>query len=185
MGRLLDLLQAAAGEGSLRSKLGHWRQEVSAALDSLVSGSSAAASEFLQAALGNPQVGVTTGTNVVPDLVINTSGDIGYDPATGIVTLVAGRTYRLQAIFRAINFSDAVTGALSISWVDADDNAVVSARSPATFFPMTGTGSVSSNPTSDVIFTPAAGRETVRLRVTVASGTADLSVAVATVTRLR
>jgi len=35
MGKLLDFLQAAAGEGSLRSRLGRWRQEVSNAVDSL------------------------------------------------------------------------------------------------------------------------------------------------------
>jgi len=38
MGKLLDLLQAAAGESSLRSRLGHWRQEVSQLVDQIASG---------------------------------------------------------------------------------------------------------------------------------------------------
>ena len=37
MGRLLDLLKAAAGEASMFSKLGVWRQRVSAQLDALTS----------------------------------------------------------------------------------------------------------------------------------------------------
>lgn len=182
MGKLLERLIAANGEKQLISRFGRWAIEVSKVLDALTVGEGG---EYLQAALGNPQVGVTTNTFVVPDQVINTSGDIAYDTSTGIVTLNPGGTYRLQAIFRAINFSDPTGGALSISWVDAATNTVISTRSPATFFPMTSTGANSSNPTSDVIYTPPAGGERVRLRVTVASGTADLSVAVATITRLR
>lgn len=182
MAKLIDWLKSAAGERQLSGRFGRWAQEVTKAVDALLLGEGG---EYLQVALGNPQVAVTTNTFVVPDQVINTSSEIAYDPSTGIVTLNAGGTYRLQAIFRAISFSDATTGALSISWVDAATNVVISTRSPATFFPMTSTGANSSNPNTDVIYTPAAGGERVRLRVTLASGTADLSVVVATVTRLR
>src|SRR6185503_1857135 len=97
MGTLLDLLQAAAGESSLRSRLGRWRQEVSVALDSVASfitivqggGNPLGDLDIVGTKrAGAPQIGIGLNSDVVLNNLIFTRGTgITYDFNTGIYTL--------------------------------------------------------------------------------------------------
>ncbi|RPJ82450.1 MAG: hypothetical protein EHM13_08885, partial [Acidobacteria bacterium] len=76
MGKLLDLLQAAAGEASLRSLLGRWRQEVSQAVDE------ATERVVLIESIAAGEVNALAGPGLVPD---GTELAVGQNPDNSII----------------------------------------------------------------------------------------------------
>lgn len=176
MGRLLDLLQAAAGEGSLRSRLGLWRQEVSAAIDGVesavaaivASGSAAlSATQFLQVTQtgGNALVQLNT------DLVLNeisAQRGVPYDTTTGIATLTAGRTYSLRAGGSMVSFVGGAPPFFDITWVDAVSNTPLVPNAVGTWIPVSDTANEAPSDAVEVVYTPTTN-QTVKLR-TVAGG---------------
>jgi hypothetical protein len=196
MGNLLDLLQAAAGEASLRTRLGAWRQAISQSVDSVAasvaplaasvsslaasvaslaaSGSAAlAATQYMQAT----QVGGNALVQLNTDLVLNTlaiSRGIPYNPVTGIATLTAGRTYSLRASGTLVTFAGAGASAFfDITWVDAVSNAPLDANAVGTWMPVADAinGSANEAPSDavEVLYQPASN-QTVKLRSTASGG---------------
>jgi len=183
MGTLLDLLQAAAGESSLRSRLGRWRQEVSVALDSVASfitivqggGNPLGDLDIVGTKrAGAPQIGIGLNSDVVLNNLIFTRGTgITYDFNTGIYTLAAGKIYELDASGPLDNFSSAAGGFMDIAWVDAVTNVELFSSISGIYKPSTNTGASSESARSRALFTSDVTSQ-VKLRVIGASGTADV-----------
>jgi len=189
MGELSDLLQRAAGEVSNRSAIARWRQAVSQSLDSVAALLGIGTSEISSALSpdfgwvkrgGSTQAGV--GANTTLDLnVEGAARGIEYVNATSSWVLNAGKRYRLTVHGRFANFSNATGGSMRLRFVD-DANAPLqdtSADSPDAFFhPTTHTTADSSSAGLEMIYTvpmtATPTQRTVKLRVTDATGTADL-----------
>lgn len=180
MGTLLDFLKAAAGESSLHTKLGQWRQKISAQVDALAVTIEPA--QYLQAKNNQAQAGVTADVDV---LLQSTIASSGIDRAGGVsekeFVLTAGRTYHLLAHGFAQTFSADPDGRLQMHWVDAN-NAQIPTTGPdaigAEWRPTSSTEVVSADPVCDVVFVVPANatlaERTVHLRCTAATGSATI-----------
>lgn len=193
MGKILDLLQAAAGEASLNNLLGRWRQGISVDLDDAQSTidilkaqvsniASVAASLLTELDVigtkrsGADQPGLTTGSDVVLNNLVFKRGAVSYDFDTGVYTLIPGRIYELDAGGAVANFSSAAGGFLEIAWVNAITNATIPTNVSGIYKPSTQTNASSNGGrTHAVFFVAGGGDENVKLRVLDATGTADIS----------
>lgn len=113
MGRIFDLLKSAAGERSLWSRLGFWRQEISRSVDSILSGESG---DVQTTRTLNAGAGLTGGGNLSADrtfdvgqnadasILVNPD-NIQLNPALGLSTS-GGLSYMTQAAW----FLDGVAG---------------------------------------------------------------------------
>jgi filamentous hemagglutinin len=120
--------------------------------------------------------GFGNGSTFILDTVIsNTNSQTSYNASTGVFTLTAGVTYDMSFTPSFITFSNTTGGFFCYDWVDATSNVQLDTTG-------TGTGtSISSqdttaqqdNGTARVIYTPNTN-QTVKLRVTNASGTVTL-----------
>lgn len=172
---LLDLLKAAAGESSLHSRLGRWRQAVSDQIDSGVAVSTPA--DYINSKNSAQQAFVAQDNNIVVDQEINVRGITR--PSVTVFQLTPGKTYHLIAHARFNTFSDQVQGVLALRWVD-DSNANIPTTGPdaiaSRHLPTTNTDVLSEDPVAEVIYTvpdTVAGSQ-VKLRCTSATGTATL-----------
>ncbi len=98
-------------------------------------------------------------------------GDISYNPLTGIFTLAPNPTYRLTAHFALSSFSGETVN-FGIEWVDANSNVVLHDGHGAFLTPGTNTNSVQTQPTAETFHKTGNSGQTVKLRVTGATGTA-------------
>ena len=192
---LLDLLRAAAGEASLGGALGRWRQAVSTRL-----GEAQQAIGAVQVAVGqiqqqlshppqpsplpdygwvkrggSPQVGVTTGTNVV----FTSVGPIRGISYTDRWTLKPGKTYVLRLLGTFENFSNG-DGEIQLKFTDDTNTPLTdpTADSPSgIWFPVTANVQSSSGPGLEMVYqTPPtfSGLCIVRVLCTTATGDADV-----------
>jgi len=186
MGKILDLLQAAAGEASLHTLLGKWRSAISQEVDiqkSQISSISIISQSLLTELdvigtkrSGLDQIGVTTGSDVILNNLVFTRGAIAYDSNTGIYTLIPGRIYELDASGSVANFSSATGGFLEIAWVNAATNAPIPTNVSGIYKPSTQTNASSNGGRTHAVFIPGGdGDENVKLRILSATGTADIS----------
>ncbi len=173
MGLLLNLLKQAAGEASLHSKLGFWRQKVSQALDA-----ASDPADFIHSKNGSgDQAGVTADTNIAVETDINVRGITRPDAFS--FGLTPGKTYHLIAHGRFTTFDDAVSGAIVLQWVD-NSNTAIPSPVPATSSrhrPMSSTVTASEDSVIESIYTvPAspAAASIVRVRCIASTGTATL-----------
>lgn len=173
------LLQAAAGEGtgSRHSHIGRWRQRVS----ELIAEASERAQQSAQPAQAAPKpykqaarTGVAQAIGVGTDLIFNTAGtgDIPYNPATGVFSLSANKAYRLTAHLLLGNFSGETVN-VAVEWVDSVTNAVLEPNQNALCTPTTNTNSIAPQPTAEVMHSTSVAQG-VKCRVTATLGTADL-----------
>lgn len=173
MSRILNLLQAAGGEGALSSALGRWRQAVSEEV-----ASNTEALQYAYAKNVNVQAGITTNTR----LVLDTNGlvnGIPRDPGSGEGwVLTIGKLYLLRGMGYFTTFSDATGGALRIQWVDDAASPLASAGADcpgAFFYPTTNTGAQSSSGGVEILYRPTTiTNSVVFLRCTNATGTATM-----------
>jgi hypothetical protein len=122
---------------------------------------------------GSDQAGVTAGTDLVWNSV--TAGNIALNTGTGVFSLSAGKTYKLTAGPRFVNYSAANLNTV-FEWVDAVGNTQLSAGAGVgTQFPMTATDQNSMQGVAELIYTPTTN-QTVKVKVTVLGGTTDLQV---------
>lgn len=176
MNILLDLLKAAAGEASLHSRLGKWRQAVSNQIDS----GSAAPADYINSKNLNAHTPIAGGDNISVETDINVRGITRPDAYS--FQLTPGKTYHMVFHARFTEFSDPATGRLSIRWVDDTGTFIPNPAdapdpSPAEFYPLTSTDPKTSDPTEEVIYTvplSPASASIVRLNCIAATGTATL-----------
>jgi len=177
MGLIRDALKAVGGQLQLSSPAGNWAQKISDAVESLQGGSSGQSSHpsqsgnFVQTeynALGPGQL-LANNTDIRFDDA--GFGDMSYNPATGIFTLGPSSTYRLSAHFALSTFSGETVN-FGIEWVDAITNLPIHAGHGAYLTPVTNTNSVQPQPTAETFATTGSAGQTVKLRVTGATGTA-------------
>jgi len=133
---------------------------------------------------GTNQSGVITDTDI---LMSKVDGTLDYDPVTGIVTLKAGKLYRLFATF---SFAGMQGGKkVRVEWVKALDNTPVSDVAHKThIIGVTSASDSSSGDTIEIIYQPTSD-EGVKLRCTFYGGTDTVIVnkdaSMATVVELR
>ncbi len=175
MGRVKDTLKALGGQLSLQSPVGNWAQSVTDALEALQSGGQSShppqSGTFVQteySELGAGQALVNGSTIVFDD---SGYGDIAYNPATGIFTLGPSATYRLAAYFALSSFSGETVN-FGIEWVDALTNVPLHPGHGAFLTPGTNTNSLQTQPTAETFHKTGAAGQTVKLRVTGATGSA-------------
>jgi len=179
MGELQDLLQAAAGEESTRSRIGRWRQRVSELIDGVASFGSFAelvavittlartADRIFVRAPGT--IVVTPASPDVVDMAEIDSNGIAYESTTGIYTLSGDRYYHLLA--HGTELGGAPTATLELSWVNAANNAPLVASGPARFVPTTfATNDRASNPVAEAFLVSGSGVTQVKLRATAFGG---------------
>jgi len=131
---------------------------------------------YMVVGLASSILGVGNGNTFILDTTVsNVNSQTSYNTSTGVFTLTAGVTYDLSFTPSFISFTNTTTGFMCYEWVDATTNVALDT---------TGTGvgtSISSqdttaqqdNATARVIYTPTTN-QTVKLRVTNASGTVTL-----------
>jgi hypothetical protein len=176
MGILLDLLRAAKGEAPTESPLGRWRKKVSQALDS----GAGAPADYINSKNLSAQTLVDNPDNIAVETDINVRGITRPDAFS--FQLTPGKTYHMVFHARFTDFTDPVTGRLSIRWVDdagtfVPDPATGPDPSPAEFYPLTSTDPKTSDPTAEVIYTvPAspASASIVKVHCVASTGTATL-----------
>jgi hypothetical protein len=117
MGKLMDLLKGAAGEGSLHSRLGRWRLAVSKAIDAL-------STDFIQVQLvaGLSIADLAAATPLLFDTVMIQRGTITYSAADGFFQLGANACYELSTHVRWNTFNDPTTDRANVQWQDSDGN---------------------------------------------------------------
>lgn len=172
---LLDLLNAAGGEESLRGAFGRWAQAISLAVGAGVS----LVPDYAYGKHVGGQAGITTNVN----LLITDNGLMrGITRPGGSQTvwqLTPGKTYALEGYGTFDTFSDAVGGVLQIDWVDDTDtrlNSGVMDFAPGSFYPTSNTAAQSSMSYVSGIYRAGTGvLSLVHLRCTNATGTAALS----------
>ncbi len=170
--KILDYLLSAKGERSVNSAIGVWRRKISQAVDDLQQSSHPPQSgNFVQTEYSSAGAGqlLASGSTILfndPGF-----GDIAYNPATGIFTLGPSTTYRLTAHFALSSFSGETVN-FGIEWVDAITNTILHDGHGAFLTPGTNTNSVQTQPTAETFHTTGSAGQTVKLRVTGATGTA-------------
>ena len=116
------------------------------------------------------------GSTFILDTVVgNTNSQTSYNASTGVFTLTAGVTYDMSFTPSFISFTNLTGGFFCYDWVDATTNALLDTTGigTGTSIPMTETSGQIDNTTARVIYKPTTN-QTVKLRVTNASGTATL-----------
>lgn len=121
MGKLLDFLKAAAGEASLHSKLGQWRQKISVEVDE-ISSSAALSPSYIEVVRRNSVqtiADLAAATVVIFDTTATLVGsDISYNATTGEFTLQPG-VYELDARLGFEGFDTAATDIAQFHWEDS------------------------------------------------------------------
>ena len=114
--KLLDFLKVAAGEASLFSKLGIWRQKVSTTLDA----HEAAYIEVVRRNSVQTIADLAAATTIVFDSTASQRGlaSISYDSATGEFTLQPG-AYELDARVGCEGFDTVATDIAQFHWEDS------------------------------------------------------------------
>lgn len=169
MGKLLDFLKHAAGQASLHSPLGQWRQRVSAALDGLTDG------PYIEVrrATSDQSVDFSAAT----DIVLNTvavDGGITYDTTTGVFTLDEAGLYELEFYGTWINFGTPDTTAATAQWVSHQGLPFPTGLS-TWVVSATGTQNMGSQPVAKVLYlAPAGAQVKVQASGLGGGGTADL-----------
>jgi hypothetical protein len=165
--KLHGLAMQVASQFGLGSPIGQWILGVS---QQSSHPSQAVAKDYVQtsySAGGGQSLAANT------DIVMDTPGygDIPYNPLNGVFTLTGNKNYRLTAHFTLANYTGETTN-IGIEWVDANTNAVLHADHGAFLTPVTNTNNENFQPTAETFHTPSVN-QTVKLRVTGATGTAD------------
>jgi hypothetical protein len=180
MGRVRDYLKAVTGQLGLQTPVGQWAQKITDAIEALIEAQEQQSTptthppqsgSFVQtqySSLGPGQL-LANGSNIVFDAA--GYGDIAYNNASGVFTLAPNTTYRLTAHFALSSFSGETVN-FGIEWVDANSNLVLHDGHGAFLTPGTNTNSVQTQPTAETFHTTGPGGQTVKLRVTGATGTA-------------
>jgi hypothetical protein len=120
--------------------------------------------------------GFSNGSTFILDTVVgNTNSQVSYNSSTGVFTLTAGVTYDMSFTPSFIGFSNTTTGFFCYDWVDATTNAQLDSTGIGTGTSISSqdTTAQQDNATARVIYTPNTN-QTVKLRVTNASGTVTL-----------
>lgn len=175
MGRILSALKAVGGQLGLQSPVGNWAQKVSEALDALESGGQSShpsqSGSFVQTEYN--ELGAGQALSNGDDIIFDDPGfgDMAYNPATGVFTLGPSATYRLTAHFALSSFSGETVN-FGIEWVDAQTEVPIHAGHGAYLTPVDNTNSVQPQPTAETFATTGTAGQTVKLKVTGATGTA-------------
>lgn len=181
MGKLLDLLQAASGESSLRSMLGKWRQAVSESLDSVTDAISSGnlvgpqgppglgiqTTEYLQVVQANGNVPVFPNSDIVLDSAVIQQG-IAYNSATGVISLKAGKVYSLRAAGTMVNFVGGAPPFFDATWVGAAGNLPLVPSAIGTWRPIIDVNNEAPSNAVEVLYKPVVDID-VKLR-TISSG---------------
>jgi len=169
--RILDYLLAAKGERSVSGAIGVWRKKISQAVDDLQSSHPPQSGTFVQTEYTSAGAGqvLASGTNIIMDAP--GFGNIAYNNTTGIFTLGPSTSYRLTAHFALVNYTGETTN-MGIEWVDAITNVRLHPDQGAFLTPGTNTNNLNAQPTTETFHTTGSAGQTVRLRVTSATGTA-------------
>jgi hypothetical protein len=109
---------------------------------------------------GTNQSGVGSGVDIILNNVV--AGNIPYNTTTGVVTLTAGKTYKLDSSLYFESFSSS-TGVVIYSWVDATTNTQLVSSQSGYVLPVTHTAQAALNPSLTMIYTPSAD-QTIKLR---------------------
>ena len=120
--------------------------------------------------------GFSNGSTFILDTVVgNTNSQVSYNSSTGVFTLTAGVTYDMSFTPSFITFSNTTTGFFCYDWVDATSNVQLDTTGIGTGTSISSqdTTAQQDNATARVIYTPNTN-QTVKLRVTNASGTVTL-----------
>jgi len=127
--------------------------------------------DFIQVIQTNNLTGYTVGVDIVFNTIVGGSG-ILYNNSTGVFTLLAGKTYELYGAPHWATFTDQTTPYVMYQWVDAITNTPISTISGIAE-PLNRNTTEANVTSIRVIYTPSTN-QTVKLRVTGASGTATL-----------
>lgn len=176
MGKLLDFLKRTAGQASLHSPLGQWRQKISTAVDQLQTQQTQQTQQFMQARRTIDQSFAAVG-DIVLDDVPTSVGGLVYDTATGLWTLDANTTYELEFFGFFANFGG-VGDIVQTEWVDSTNTTLVTPFG-ATFggyFTPGGLSTIgaSNKPVMKTIYTTGPTPEVVKIRVTNVTSTVDM-----------
>ena len=120
--------------------------------------------------------GFSNGSTFILDTIVgNTNSQVSYNSSTGVFTLTAGVTYDMSFTPSFITFSNTTTGFFCYDWVDATTNVQLDTTGIGTGTSISSqdTTAQQDNATARVIYTPSTN-QTVKLRVTNASGTVTL-----------
>jgi hypothetical protein len=132
--------------------------------------------DYLQAGrFTTTQPGVGVDTDLVFNSVTAQSGtsQISLNTTTGVLSLKGGVTYNLTASPSFQIFSNTTTGFLVYQWVDATTNTPLIDGISGAATPATLTNADSNQQLVSLVYTPSTN-QTVKVRVTSASGTASL-----------
>lgn len=122
---------------------------------------------------GANQGSIVTGTDIIMDF--SRGSGITYDTATGVVSLKAGKTYRLFATFAIFSIQSSDT--VAIEWVKASDNVKLEANHETRLRPANAASNGSNASTIEIIWkVPGAEGDAdvgVKLRCTEYTGSPD------------
>jgi hypothetical protein len=120
--------------------------------------------------------GFGNGSTFILDTIVgNTNSQVSYNSSTGVFTLTAGVTYDMSFTPSFIGFSNSTSGFFCYDWVDATTNVQLDTTGIGTGTSISSqdTTAQQDNATARVIYKPTTN-QTVKLRVTNASGTVIL-----------
>ncbi len=169
MSKLLDFLKSAAGEASQSSRLGVWRQKISAAVDAMLS------LPYIEVrrATSDQTVDFTAGTDIVLN-TIEVDGGIDYDTATGVFTLAEAGLYELEFYGTWTNFGTPDATAATAQWVSHQSLPFPTGLS-TWVVSATGTQNTGCQPVAKVLYdAPAGAQVKVQASDLGGGGTADL-----------
>src|SRR5262245_61281856 len=106
----------------------------------------------LQATVIANQANVAAGTDLIFNQLVH-SGGIAYDPATGVATLEAGKTYRLTAHLVFQTYAGG-TAEADVQWVNADTNVPLVPGAAALTVPVSDGTNVAPSPTTEALVRP-------------------------------
>ena len=134
---------------------------------------SIAPAQYITASRNTDQTNVQNGSDLLLNNKIN--GNIPFNPATGVFTLTAGKTYRMTFQANFHTYSNTTGGFLVVEWVDSALNTTISASNAATFLPKTYTSNAAvAKQVIDITYQPSTNQK-VKLRVVNGNGTATLA----------
>jgi hypothetical protein len=131
---------------------------------------------YIVVGLVNSVYTLAASQSIILDTVLsNTNSQVSYNTSSGVFTLTSGVTYDMSFTPSFITFSNTASGYLCYQWVDATTNTPLDSTGTGigTGLPSTESGGQVDNLTAGVIYTSSTN-QTVKLRVTSASGTATL-----------
>lgn len=180
MGRILEFLKNAAGEGSMNNALGLWRRKVSLAIDEGELG--ALGFITVQQAADSAALVAATPRVVLFDTLKNSenaavaptpigTNDILYTAATGIWTLTPG-LYELEAYVRFGGFAVPASEFATYQWVDGVGSAALFTNMAGLVFPNASTvNTATAEPIAKVIYrVPEGPNLTVKVDATASAG---------------